>query len=166
MADSLSFAPTIKVFPCPNCRETINTSMQQCTFCGAPIDHAAAEASAEFTSRISAAVSDASYLSVLGWALLSFFLLVFVPLLGIIGGVGLIVLRVAIPIMVIRWWFCYGKLKSSDPDLKQGRKRAIVVTVVAILLTSDTAYNFLHRNPPRTRPQNIEVPTTVPATNN
>jgi hypothetical protein len=161
MADSLSFAPSIKVFSCPNCRETINTSMQQCAFCSAPIDPVAAEAAAEFTSRISAAVSDASYLTVLAWALITFFLLVFVPFLGLVGGVGLIVLRAAIPIMVIRWWIRYGKLKSSDPDLKQARTRAIVVTVVAILLTANTAFNFLHKNPPQTSTTNIEVPITT-----
>jgi hypothetical protein len=49
----------VHVFPCPNCRETINTSMQQCQFCGAAIDAAAAEQAAAHTSRISDAVSDA-----------------------------------------------------------------------------------------------------------
>jgi hypothetical protein len=160
---SLSFSPTIKVFPCPNCRETINTSMQQCSFCGTPIDATAAEASAELTSRVSAAVSDASYLSILAWALITFFILVFVPLLGILGGVGLIFLRVAIPVMVIRWWIRYGKLHSTDPDLSKARKRAIVVTVVAVLLIADTAFNFLHKATPRTAPTNIHIPITATA---
>ena len=46
---------SVQVFPCPNCKETINTSMQQCQFCGTSIDHAAAEQSAAATSRVSAA---------------------------------------------------------------------------------------------------------------
>jgi Trk-type K+ transport system membrane component len=158
---TLSFSPTVKVFPCPNCHETINTSMQQCAFCGVPIDSAAAEASAAFTSRISAAVSDASYLSILGWALITFTVLMFVPFLGLLGGVGLIVLRVAIPIMAIRWWIRYGKLKSADPDLKKARTRAIVMTVVAAFLIVDTGFNFVHKRTPPSAPVNINVPMST-----
>jgi hypothetical protein len=145
---TLSFAPTIKVFPCPNCRETINTSMQQCSFCGTPIDAAAAEASAEFTSRVSAAVSDASYLSILGFALISFFVILFIPLLGLMGAVGLWFLRIAIPVMVVRWWIRYGKLKTTDPDFTKARRRAIIVSTVAVFLLCDTGYTVIHRSTP------------------
>jgi hypothetical protein len=142
---TLSFSPTIKVFPCPNCRETINTSMQQCSFCGTPIDSAAAEASAEFTSRVSAAVSDASYLSILAFALISFFVMLFIPFIGLAGGLGIWFLRIAIPVMVVRWWVRYGKLKTTDPDFSKARRRAIIVSVVAVLLLVNTGMTVVSR---------------------
>jgi hypothetical protein len=42
MSTRFSLSSGIQVFPCPNCRETINTSMAACTFCGTPIDRSAA----------------------------------------------------------------------------------------------------------------------------
>lgn len=45
MAANLS-GEGIRVFRCPNCKEFINTSLQQCRFCGAAVDPAVAEAAA------------------------------------------------------------------------------------------------------------------------
>jgi hypothetical protein len=133
MAGSLSLSPTVQVFPCPNCRETINTSVQQCPFCSSPIDHAAAEQSAAATSKISQACSDASYLKIMAWALLTFFLLIFIPFLGLAGIVGLWFLRIAIPVMVIRWWIKFGSIKTEDPDFARAKRAAIIVGVVGLL---------------------------------
>jgi hypothetical protein len=66
MAGPLSLSSRVEVFPCPNCHETINTSVKECPFCLTPIDHGAADASAAATSRISQACSDASYLASCG----------------------------------------------------------------------------------------------------
>jgi hypothetical protein len=133
MAGSLSLSPTVQVFPCPNCRETINTSVQQCPFCSSPIDHAAAEQSAAATSKISQACSDASYLKIMAWALLTFFLLIFIPFLGLAGIVGLWFLRIAIPVMVIRWWIKFGSIKTEDPDFARAKRAAIIIGVVGFL---------------------------------
>jgi hypothetical protein len=35
---SLSASSDVKVYTCPNCKETINTSMTQCSFCSAALD--------------------------------------------------------------------------------------------------------------------------------
>ncbi len=129
----LSFTPAIKVFPCPNCKETINTSMQVCPFCGAPIDAAAAEASASFTSRISASVSDASYLLTAGGLLLLAFFLRFVPFISGIFGFAYLVLTIGIPIGCIRWWVKYGSIQTTDPDYAPARRRAMMITVLACI---------------------------------
>jgi hypothetical protein len=121
------------VFPCPNCQETINTSVQQCPFCSASIDRAAAEQSAAATSEISQACSDASYLKVMAWALLTFFILMFVPFLGLAGIVGLWFLRIAIPVMVVRWWIKFGSIKTDDPDFTRAKRAVVVVGIVALL---------------------------------
>ena len=65
MSDGLGLSARVGVFPCPNCQETINTSMQVCSFCSAPIDPAAAAASAEAFARVNQACSDASYLKIM-----------------------------------------------------------------------------------------------------
>jgi hypothetical protein len=77
MSPSLSLSGTVAVFPCPTGQETINTSMQQCPFCGTDIDHAIAAASATETSKISRAYSAASYLKIMLGFLIPFGALVF-----------------------------------------------------------------------------------------
>jgi hypothetical protein len=133
MSTTLSFASDIKVFPCPNCRETINTSMTECPYCRTAIDAAAASRAAEETSKISQACSDASYLRIMAWALLTFFGLMFVPLLNLLGVAGLWFLRFAIPFMVIRWWIRFGKIRTADVDFRRAKQSVIVVSIVATL---------------------------------
>ncbi len=131
---SLSLSGAVAVFPCPNCKETINTSMQQCPFCSATIDHAAAEASAATTNKISQACSDASYLKIMLGILIPFGAIVFFPFLGLAGLVGFIFIKYAVQVMTIRWWIKYGRIKSGDPDLRKARKTAILVSVVSLLV--------------------------------
>lgn len=133
MAGTLSLSTTVEVFPCPNCRETINLSLTQCPFCYALIDPEAARAFAAATSRISQAYSDASYLKIMAWSLLTFFLLAFFPIFGLLGIVGLWFMRVAIPVMVIRWWIKFGSIKTTDPDYARAKRGAIMVSIVAVL---------------------------------
>src|SRR5437667_12096634 len=47
--------PQPQTFPCPNCNEIINESMQTCRFCSAPVDPQAASAAAEIQSRVNRA---------------------------------------------------------------------------------------------------------------
>lgn len=133
MAGALSLSSAVEVFPCPNCGETINADMRQCPFCSAAIDHAAALASAAATSKISQACSDASYLKVMAWSLVTFFLVMFIPFLGLAGAIGLWFLRFAIPVMVIRWWIRFGAIKTSDTDFVRAKRTAIIVSVLAVL---------------------------------
>jgi hypothetical protein len=139
MAGTLSLSSTVQVFPCPSCKETINTSMLECPFCSTHIDHAAADVSAAATSRISQACSDASYLKVMAWSWLTFIVVMFIPLVGLAGFVGLLFLRVAIPVMVVRWWIKFGSIKTDDRDFARAKRAAIVVSVIAALLVIDSA---------------------------
>ncbi|MBB5059610.1 hypothetical protein HDF16_004336 [Granulicella aggregans] len=126
------------VFPCPNCNETINTSLSQCTYCGTPVDRSAALLSAAETSRISQACSDASYLKIIAWALLACLGLLFIPFLSLAGAVGFWFLRIAVPVMVVRWWIKFGGIKTGDPDFPGAKRAAVIVSVVAVFALFDT----------------------------
>jgi hypothetical protein len=143
MTDGLSLSSKVEVFPCPNCKETINTSMQACPFCSAPIDPAAAAIAAEAFARVNQAYSDASYLKIMAGSILTFFclrvatslFLRFVPFLGLVGTVGVWFLEVAIPVMTIRWWIMYGDIRIDDPGFARARRTALFVGVgVAVFL--------------------------------
>ena len=129
----LSLSSDVHVFPCPACAQTINTSMQHCAFCAAPIDHAAAASSAETFAKINQSISDASYLKIMAGCTLTFLTLRFVPLLGLIGITGFWFLELAVPVMAIRWWLRYGKLQSSDPEFLRARRMPLYATGVTIL---------------------------------
>lgn len=134
MTSLLSLAPIVAVFPCPNCRETINTSVQRCPFCSTPIDPAAAKLSAAETSNISQACSDASYLKVMLGVLLPFGAAIFFPFFGLFALVGFIFIKYALPVMLIRWWIKYGRIKTPDPDFRTARNTATGVSVSTALV--------------------------------
>ncbi|MES2393530.1 MAG: hypothetical protein V4555_17975 [Acidobacteriota bacterium] len=125
---SFSSARDIQVFPCPNCHETINTSQQQCAFCGTPVDPAAAQASATRTTLISQACSDASYLKTMAICGAGFFALRMLPILGFVGTFGFLFLSVALPVMSVRWWYKFGNILTDDPDFRAARRSTILAT--------------------------------------
>jgi hypothetical protein len=142
MAQSFSLSSTVSVFPCPNCKETINTSMLQCPFCSTPIDHAAAEQSAALTSKISQACSDASYLKIMLGVLIPFGVLIFFPFLGLAGLVGFVFLKYAVPVMTIRWWVKYGRIKTTESDFSNARGTVILVSAISFLVLLFLRVNF------------------------
>ena len=142
MAQSFSLSSAVSVFPCPICKETINTSMQQCPFCSAPIDRAAAEQSAAITSKISQACSDASYLKIMLGILIPFGVLIFFPFLGLAGIVGFVFIKYAVPVMTIRWWVKYGRIKTTDSDFHSARGTVILVSAISFLVLLFLRVNF------------------------
>jgi hypothetical protein len=134
MAGPLSLSSTVEVFPCPTCHETINTSIRQCPHCSTPIDAATAQAAGAATSRISQACSDASYLKIMSWTLFSFFLIMFLPIVGLAGYLGMWFLRFAIPFMSVRWWIKFGRIHTDDPDFSKAKNLATAATVLGGLL--------------------------------
>ena len=126
---SFSLTPAVEVFPCPHCGETINTTMQQCNFCGAFIDRDAARESAAATARISAAVNDASYLRIMIGVAGVFFLLRFAVVVAWLGLFGFLFFEIAVPILLMRWWVRYGRIRTTDADFRPARKVVIAITV-------------------------------------
>ena len=134
MSPSLGLSSAVAVLPCPKCKETINTSMRECPFCSAAIDRDVAEGSAATTSRISQACSDASYLKIMLGILIPFGATIFFPFLGLIGLVGFVFIKYALPVMIFRWWIKYGHIKTADPDFRSARRTAIWVGAISFLV--------------------------------
>ena len=125
---NLSIAPAVesRIFQCPSCKETINTSQSRCPFCSAAVDPQAAEAAADNMKKVNQACSDGSYLRVMAGSMLGFFGLSLVPFLGIVGICGMWFLYVAIPVMTIRWWVKFGSLRSEDSEFRSARKSLVI----------------------------------------
>ncbi len=130
---------SVRVFECPSCRQTINTSLRQCPYCSAAVDPRAAEAAAELTSKVSQACNDASYVRILAGSLVGFFLLALVPFMGLVGIVGYYVLLVLVPILAIRWWVRFSAVQTADPDYRRAKRNvgiALVIWAAFLLFTS------------------------------
>ncbi len=122
MPFTLNLQDERRVFQCPSCKETINTSESRCPFCSAPIDHASATQAAELMSKVNQACSDASYLRIMAGMMLTFFLLRFIPFIAIVGTIGLWFLILAVPVMVFRWMIKFWDLPSAEPDFHRAKR--------------------------------------------
>ena len=137
MANSLSITSELnkpRIFECPSCHQTIDTASSQCRFCAAVIDPGAAAIAAAKMARINRACSDASYLRIAALCAPAFFLIFFIPLMTLLGEVGLLFLAVAIPIWIVLWCFRYLGIETDDPDYRRGRRTVMIVAVVWLLL--------------------------------
>jgi hypothetical protein len=137
MANSLSITSDLdkpKIFECPNCKQTIDTSSTQCRFCSASIDPTAAEAAAAKMARINRACSDASYLKIAALCAPAFFLIFFIPFMALLGEFGLLFLSVATPIWIILWCFRFLRIQTDDPDFRRAKKTVFFVAVAWVIL--------------------------------
>jgi len=154
MAEELNFdGPTenLDVCDCPHCGQTIDATADVCRFCGAKINHEAAQEAAHLLARVDLACSDASYLrntTVIVLILLGgvVFALVRQPRFFVLFGFGntllgfcVLVLLVCspFPLWTLRWWTKYAKIKSDDEDFQNARKviKSIGTGAAAALLT-------------------------------
>jgi hypothetical protein len=134
MSESMSITEHARVFQCPVCKETIDTSAQKCRFCSAPIDAGAAEAAAVAMAKVNQACSDASFLKVMAGAILLFFVLSFVPFVSFLGYWGLIFLCFAVPVMMVRWWVKFGRIQTNESDFSRARGTVIAISIPGVIL--------------------------------
>ena len=123
-----------KIFECPSCRQTIDTSSTVCRFCSASIDPAVAEAAAVKMARINRACSDASYLKIAALCAPAFLLILFIPFMTLLGEFGLLFLSVATPIWIILWCFRFLRIETNDPDFRRAKKTVLIVAVAWMIL--------------------------------
>lgn len=119
-----------KVFQCQNCREFINTSMSNCSYCGVEVNLETATAAADVQSKVAKACSDASFLKVAARALAVFFLASMIPIVGGIAGWGFVILLIAVPIMLIGWWLQHKGLQTADADYEAAKRDTVISAVI------------------------------------
>lgn len=110
-----------RTFPCPNCNQLVMLGVEKCRHCSAPIDAAVAEAAATTQDKVNRAYSDAMVIRNLAVGMWVFFLVRFIPFVGIVGWIGMIALLVGVPVKLIIWQVRFGRIKTSDPDYKKAK---------------------------------------------
>ncbi len=130
MSGSLSLmSQQARVFQCPKCKETIDTSESECRFCHAAIDADVAEEAAEVMAKVNQACSDASFLKVMAVAVVVSFAFSFVPFVSFLGLWALIFLLFAVPVMLVRWWVKFSSLQTNESDFSRARGIVIGISV-------------------------------------
>ncbi len=123
-----------QTFPCPNCNEIINDTMETCRFCQAPVDRRAAAIAAEIQSRVNQACNDASYLRITAVVMWIFLGLSVVPFLPLVGW-GFLITFFMVLILAIRWMVKFSSLQTRDKDYEQAKRSrnvAVILWFVAI----------------------------------
>lgn len=120
----------LRTFPCPNCNEIINTSMEKCGFCSAAIDPALAQAAAEVQEKVNDAYNDASIIRNMAAVMWVFFLVRFIPFVSIVGWIGMLGLMGVVPIKLILWQVKFGRIKTADPDYKRAKTNRTIALLI------------------------------------
>ena len=126
-----------QTFPCPNCGEIINDSVQTCRFCSAPVDPQAASAAAELQTRVNRACSDASFLRTAAAAMFVLLALSIVPFISLITYLGFIITFFVVLVLLVRWQIRFGRLQTNDADYNRAKRFwtvALILWLVAIPL--------------------------------
>ena len=138
MPEEVNFDGTseaLDVFECPKCGQTIDISSDVCRFCGAKINHDAAQKSAHLLAKVDQACSDASVLRNTAVILLCLppGILIglarnprFIERVGfqntVLGFCALVLLvSLPFPFWTMRWWAEYATLPTTDDDFEDTR---------------------------------------------
>lgn len=111
----------LRTFPCPNCKEFINDSMQVCRYCSTPVDPGIAQHAADVQERINRACNYASSIRNAAGAMWIFFLARFLPCFGLVGLIGFLFAFFFVPIGIIFWQTRFGGIQTTDVDFKRAK---------------------------------------------
>jgi|RhiMetdeSRZDD1v2_1073273.scaffolds.fasta_scaffold176357_3 hypothetical protein len=119
-----------RTFPCPNCNQLVMAGVETCRHCSSPIDAAVAEAAADIQEKANAAYSDAMVIRNLAVGMWVFFLIRFIPFIGIVGWLGMGALLLGVPVKLIIWQVKFGRIKTNDPDYKKARTNRLIAFLI------------------------------------
>ncbi len=128
--------PQPQTYPCPNCNEIINDTVDKCRYCSTPVDRQAAAAAADLQSKVNQACSDASYLKTAAFVMWAFLGLSFIPLIPLVGW-GFLFTFIAVLVMIIRWQIKFGSIKTKDTDYpraKRSKNLALILWLAAFIV--------------------------------
>jgi hypothetical protein len=97
-----------------------------CRHCSSPIDATVAAAAADVQEKANAACSDAMVIRNLAVGMWVFFLVRFIPFVGIIGWIGMGGLLIGVPVKLIIWQMKFGRIKTSDPDYRKAKINRLI----------------------------------------
>ena len=124
----------VSTFPCPNCREFINTSMTTCRYCSVPIDPQVASTAVELQDTVNSACNDASLVRNLAGAMWVFFFVRFIPIIGYVALIGMFLLFFLIPIRLIMWQAKFGGIQTADLDYKRAKPSLLAALGLWLLM--------------------------------
>jgi hypothetical protein len=136
-------------FPCPNCNEIVSSESTSCKYCKREIDAHAADAAIKLQERINHACNDASMVRNLAGFMWIMFAVQF--LFAFMGRLLFFGLMVGVPVMLIKWQFNYGDIRTSDVDFRSAKRNRnlalllwaptpvlIVVVIVVLVIAQST----------------------------
>lgn len=151
MGNGLSIAADVnraRVFQCPSCKQTIDSTASECRFCATPIDPISAEIAMNTMARMNQACSDASYLKIALVCGLAFIAVQFIPFMGLVGVVGVYFLILAIPFWTVRWWLKFWDIKADDLDFRRAKRTMVAfgipVSILLLLYFANLVGGFFH----------------------
>ena|SRR5689334_6915398 len=112
----------LKTFPCPNCHEFINSGMEKCKYCSITIDPQVANAAVELQDKINRSCNEASLIRNIAGAMWVGFFVRFIPFIGIVGLIIMVIGFIAVPPWLIYWQIKYGRIKTADIDYKRAKR--------------------------------------------
>ncbi|MFN0112918.1 MAG: hypothetical protein ACKVZH_29000 [Blastocatellia bacterium] len=115
---------------CQNCLEFINASLSNCRYCGAVVGLAAAPVEEAAQAKIASACRDGFLLKVMAWILAVCFIALSFSVFGQLALVGFLILLAALPLMLIRWWVKYGRLKTEEPDYQTAKREVLMASFI------------------------------------
>jgi len=125
---------SLSTFQCPNCHEYINSGLEKCKYCSVVLDPQAIGAAVELQERVNRACNDASLVRNLTGVMWVGFFVRFIPIVGIVGWILMVIGFFAVPAWLIYWQIRYGGLKTPDVDYKRAKRNALMALVFWILI--------------------------------
>ncbi|MEK7830791.1 MAG: hypothetical protein AAB401_06885 [Acidobacteriota bacterium] len=110
--------------------------MTNCRYCGAVVSPETAPVEDEAKSKIADASRDGYFLKIMAGAFAVCFIALTSSIFSKVALAGFLILLVAIPLMLVRWWIKYRGVHTEEHSYKMARLSATTAAVIwgAILL--------------------------------
>jgi len=116
--------------------------MSECRFCGTAIDPQAVAAFAQIQERVNWACNDAKFIRNTAVAMWIFFVLHYVPFIGIFALLANIFTMFFVPIKIVSWHLRFGKIKTTDTDYQRARRDKNIALLIWLPLPALVVFLF------------------------